>query len=58
MVRDSSGHGGWVLGRMLDLDVPLEVAQYAEGQRIVGCFKLNEVQDGDKKVSQYLTLVT
>lgn len=58
LVRDSAGHGGWVLGRLLDLDVPLEVAQYAEGQRIVGCFPLNQVQDGDKKVTQYLTLVT
>jgi SH3-like domain-containing protein len=58
LVRDSAGHAGWVLGRLLDLDVPLDVAQYAEGQRIVGCFKLNEVQDGDRKVSQYLTLIT
>jgi hypothetical protein len=58
LVRDSNSHAGWVLGRMLDLDVPLEIAQYAEGQRIVGCFVLNEVQDEDKKVPQYLTLVT
>ncbi|HZU21531.1 MAG TPA: hypothetical protein VE998_01790, partial [Terriglobales bacterium] len=29
-----------------------------EGQRIIACFKLNEVQDGDKPVPQYLTLVT
>lgn len=58
LVRDAAGHGGWVLGRLLDLDVPLEVAQYAEGQRIVACFPLNQVQDGDKKVTQYLTLVT
>lgn len=58
LVRSSDGHAGWVLGRMLDLDVPLEIAQYAEGQRIVGCFVLNQVQDEDKKVSQYLTLIT
>ena len=49
---------GWVLARMIDLDVPLEVAQYAEGQRIVAFFVLNQVQDGDKKVPQYLTVVT
>jgi hypothetical protein len=43
---------------MIDLDVPLDVAQYAEGQRIVAFFVLNEVQDGDKKVPQYLTVLT
>ena len=58
LVRDQQGHVGWVLGRMIDLDVPLDVAQYAEGQRIVGCFVLNEVNDGDKKVPQYLMLLT
>ena len=58
LARDANGHVGWVLGRLIDLDVPLEVAQYAEGQRIVGCFALNEVSDGDKKVPQYLMLMT
>ena len=58
LVRDSHDRVGWVLGRMVDLDVPLEVAQYAEGQRIVAFFVLNQVQDGDKKVAQYLTIVT
>jgi SH3-like domain-containing protein len=58
LVRDSRGRVGWVLGRMIDLDLPLEVAQYAEGQRIVAFFVLNEVQDGDKKVPQYLTVLT
>jgi SH3-like domain-containing protein len=58
LVRDPDGHVGWVLGRMIDLDVPLEIAQYAEGQRIVAYFVLNQVNDGDKKVAQYLTLLT
>jgi SH3-like domain-containing protein len=58
LARDQQGHVGWVLGRMIDLDVPLDVAQYAEGQRIVACFVLNEVSDGDKKVPQYLMLLT
>jgi SH3-like domain-containing protein len=58
LVRDSHDRVGWVLGRMIDLDVPLDVAQYAEGQRIVAFFVLNQVQDGDKKVAQYLTIVT
>jgi len=58
LVRDSHGRVGWVLGRMVDLDAPLDVAQYAEGQRIVAFFVLNQVQDGDKKVAQYLTVLT
>ena len=58
LVRDSHYRVGWVLGRMIDLDIPLDVAQYAEGQRIVAFFVLNQVQDGDKKVAQYLTVVT
>lgn len=58
LVRDSHARVGWVLARMVDLDIPLDVAQYAEGQRIVAFFVLNEVQDGDKKVPQYLTVLT
>jgi SH3-like domain-containing protein len=58
LVRDSHNRVGWVLARMVDLDVPLDVAQYAEGQRIVAFFVLNQVQDGDKRVAQYLTVLT
>ncbi len=58
LVRDSHNRVGWVLARMIDLDVPLDIAQYAEGQRIVAFFVLNQVQDGDRKVAQYLTVLT
>lgn len=58
LVRDAQNHVGWLLGRMIDLEVPLDVAQYAESQRIVACFVLNEVNDGDKKIPQYLMLLT
>jgi SH3-like domain-containing protein len=58
LIRDPDGHLGWVLSRMVDLDVPLEIAQYAEGQRSVAFFVLNQVADGDKKVSQYLVVLT
>jgi hypothetical protein len=58
LVRDAQGRAGWVLARMVDLDVPLEIAQYAEGQRFIAFFALNEVQDGDQKVPQYLALLT
>jgi hypothetical protein len=58
LIRDESGHVGWVLGRMLDVDIPLEIAQYAEGQRTVASFVLDQVTDSDKKVPQYLVLLT
>jgi len=58
LVRDDQGHVGWVLGRMLDVDVPIEIAQYSEGQRLVASFVLDHVRDDDKQVAQYLVLFT
>jgi SH3-like domain-containing protein len=47
LVRDAQGRAGWILSRMVDVDVPLDIAQYAEGQRFVAFFVLNEVEDHD-----------
>ena len=58
LVRNSENRVGWVLARMLDIEVPLEIAQYAEGQRIVASAVLSKVQDGDKSVPQYLVFLT
>src|SRR6202140_3670674 len=62
LVRDEHGRVGWVLSRMVDVDVPLDIAQYAEGQRFVAFFVLDEVPDNDKgvqnQVSQYLCVLT
>lgn len=58
LIRDSQGHVGWVLMRMVDIDIPLDIAQYAEGQRIMGYFILNRIQDEDKQVPQYLVLMS
>jgi SH3-like domain-containing protein len=62
LVRDEQGRVGWVLARMVDVDVPLDIAQYAEGQRFVAFFALNEVPDNDKgvqkQVPQYLCVMT
>jgi hypothetical protein len=62
LVRDSRKRVGWILGRMMDVEIPLEVAQYAEGKRIVASHVLSEVPErgnaGDKLVAQYLVLLT
>ncbi len=61
LVRDTRHRVGWVLGRMVDIDVPMEVAQYAEGKRVVAAFVLATVSDpeSDKpnhQVPYYLML--
>ncbi len=63
LVRDAQNRVGWVLARMVDIDVPLDIAQYAEGQRVVAFFVLDQVRDpgkdgADKNVPQYLCAVT
>lgn len=62
LVRDDQGRVGWVLARMVDVDIPLDIAQYAEGQRIVAVFALDQVPDNDKgvqkQVPQYLCVLT
>lgn len=63
LIRDSQGRVGWILARLIDVDIPLEVAQYAEGQRIVSAFVLTTVTDPgidrtDKTVPYYLMLLT
>lgn len=56
LVRNAQGRVGWVLARMIDLDVPLEIAQYSEGQRVMASLIINKVQDEGKDVNQYLVL--
>ena len=63
LVRDAENRVGWVLTRMVDIDVPLDIAQYAEGQRFVAFFVLDQVQDAGKEgtgknVPQYLCAIT
>jgi hypothetical protein len=57
LVRSQQKHYGWVLARMVDLDIPVDVAQYAEGSRIIADFVLNQVDDNGKLVPQYLLLL-
>lgn len=62
LVRDSQGHTGWVLGSRVDPDVPYDVAQYSEGQRMLGAYVLKKVTDPesdtpDHQVPLYLTVL-
>jgi hypothetical protein len=63
LVRDGQGHAGWMLAGRLDVDVPDEIGQYAEGQRYVGAYVFNKVFDPeaatpDHEVPQYVTVLS
>ena len=58
LIRAPSGQSGWVLTRLVSMAIPDDVAQYAEGKRIVSYFPLGEVQDGDLKKNIWLWTTT
>lgn len=63
LARDNAGHTGWMLARDFQVDVPEDVAQYAENERMVGAYILRDVSDPDSgkpngQVPEYLTVLT
>jgi len=62
LARDAQGHIGWLLGSRLDVDAPEEIAGYAEGQRIVGAWRIATVIDAQSlnpnhEVPEYVTVM-
>ncbi|MCL5670213.1 MAG: hypothetical protein M1423_02790 [Acidobacteria bacterium] len=51
---EANSRAGWVLGRLITLDIPQGISQYATDYNIVAWFVLNTVRDGDTNVPQYL----
>jgi hypothetical protein len=49
LIRDQQGRTGWIWSRMLDVEIPDEIAGLAEGQRYVGAYRLRTVSDPDSK---------
>ena len=58
LIRTPAGQSGWVLTRRLVMMIPDEVAQYAEGHRIVSYFPLGEILDGDLTKNIWLWTTT
>lgn len=54
LIRIAGGQSGWVLTRMVRMAIPDEVAQYAEGRRIVSYFPLGEVKDDEQTKKLWL----
>jgi hypothetical protein len=62
LVRSGDGETGWLLSSRVDVDVPDDVAQYAEGQRMVGAYKIATVTDPESsfpnhEVPEYVTVL-
>jgi hypothetical protein len=54
LIKTPAGQYGWVLTRRLFMAVPDDVAQYAEGRRIVSYFSLGAIEDGDQTKHHWL----
>ena len=63
LVRLQDGRTGWLLSRMMDVDAPDSLTRYSEGQRFVGAYVLQTVNDPeapmeDKNVPEWVTVLS
>ena len=63
LVRDQRGETGWMLSRIMNVDVPDTLVRYSEGQRVVGAYVLTTVNDPDapgdnKNIPEYVTVTS
>jgi hypothetical protein len=54
LIRTPAGQSGWVLTSAIYMQVPDEVAQYAEGHRITSYFSIGKIADGDQQKDIWL----
>ncbi len=62
LARDAQGRTGWLLASRVDVNVPDVILQYGEGQRFIGCWELEKVNDPvadtpNHEVPEYLTVL-
>ena len=50
----TTARAGWVLGRFVELDIPLGLSMYAQGVNMVAWLVLDTVEDEGQQVPQYL----
>jgi len=55
LVRSSSS-AGWVVGRVVELDVPPGILPYAQGFNMVGWLVVTTVDDGGRQMPEYLAV--
>jgi SH3-like domain-containing protein len=58
LVRTREGKVGWVLTRMLVMNLPEEVAQYGKGKRIMGYLPLGQARDRSGSIRKSWVFVT
>lgn len=50
----AGSRAGWILGRLIDLDVPAAISSYAQTANIVAWFTLDAISDNGRQIPQYL----
>ena len=45
LVRGPNGETGWIYSGLVEINVPASIARYAEGQRIIGAYVIQTVDD-------------